>query len=136
MSDYYATTKTSLFSVTDTYKLRQLCEDWNVELEEYGDYKFAIHPPDGGFGTWKDIDQFDDDGNEILTNDDFFEELSKLLPENEILICWEVGNESRRYVEGFVFAMNNKNEYLSLFLSDEIYKKIDANWKNAKYSKQ
>lgn len=100
MANYYATSRTNYFRVTDEEKYQEIFSKLSSEagIEDFSETKddgSIIH----GFGSYSNIafENEDDDGN----FSDTLSELQKILPEDEAFIYLESGYEKLRYVTGF-----------------------------------
>lgn len=123
MANYYCNVKTNYFKVTDVDKLKELVKNVNAELFEdkadKGYYGFGIQ-------NSSSIDTFYDENDEEV---DLVEEIQKILPDNEIFIMHEIGNEKLRYLCSYItIATNKTNETLSL--PSIVEKRIKDNFKN------
>lgn len=106
MANYYAYTKTSKFRVTDEAKYQELYSGLCSFESELYDFSYTdesgtlIH----GFGAYDCIDWVDPNDKSDTPEysiDKFFDELQKILPEDEAFILQEVGYEKLRYLVGY-----------------------------------
>lgn len=107
MANYYAVSRTNYFRVTDEEKYNDLIDGLSSE-DEFHD--FTYKDENGvtwhGFGTYGNFSyNLDEDGN----MGDFYEELQKILPEDEAFMLFESGYEKLRYVTGYVDLVTHNN---------------------------
>lgn len=110
MANYMGTTRTNYFRVTDENRYQELFS----RLRGEDDIRDFTKEKDGilyhGFGTYGCIEYEDEDGELYL--DDFFNELQKILPDDEAFMFFESGHEKLRYVTG-VSVIVTKKEIVS-----------------------
>lgn len=110
MANYSCASRTNYFKVTDIDKLKELVESVNAELFEGENNTF-------GFGNYDNILMgFDDEDGESF---EIVNELQKILPEGEVIIAKEIGNEKLRYLTAYAILITNK-EVVSIELDDFI----------------
>lgn len=130
MANYYATSRTNYFRVTDEEKYNELFKNLVGLESEICDFTFTkeengitLH----GFGSYGPIsyrvpnsntDEYDDEDYDF---DQFLAELQAILPENEAFIYMEAGNEKLRYITGFSVVVT-KNDIESVEICDEALK--------------
>lgn len=118
MANYYGSTRTNYFKVTDGDAFVKLIEKCATDDPE-GISVWTNEAKDGttlyGFGCYGDIDGIDTGDDEDYPDynyDEFIGELQKLLPEGEAVIITHVGQEKLRYLCGSVtVATKDKVEY-------------------------
>lgn len=113
MANYYCTTRTNYFRVTNEERYQQLFKNLTSE-DNISDWKEDI---DGvtyhAFGTYGsiDYDTTEDEtyhGEEEFDLDYFFDEMGKILPDDEAMIVFQSGHEKLRYVTGFAIVATSK----------------------------
>lgn len=108
MANYYETTRTNYFKVTDEDRYKELFGNLCSEDEIHD---FTKIDKDGavwhGFGSYGTIDYRlkDEDDWDM---DTFFKELQKILPDGEAFIMMGSGYEKLRYVTGWCVVVTNK----------------------------
>lgn len=127
MANFYATTRTNYFRVTNEVKYAELFDrliSGESELYDFSktDEKGVIWH---GFGAYDTIDaivpdyETEDDDSEDDEDEDYYDEeeydfdaflkeLSTILPDGEAFIMFSVGNEKLRYVCGDAVIVTNK----------------------------
>lgn len=116
MANYYGKTRTNYFHVTDEKKFFEIMSKMHLdedELQVWGkdDGNGGTLHGFGGYGTLC----FYDDDNYAM--DDFIDDLSEILPENEACIILEIGNEKLRYFEG-IASIITRSGFESIDLND------------------
>lgn len=120
---YYAVAKSNYFRVKNEDEFKEWAEsisltvyDKTIITEEGTVIKKFMITPDNEEGGWpvaicnEDIDDYMDC--------DVAEDLAKFLEDEEVAILIQVGNEGIRHIEGFVTAINNKEQRIDQALSD------------------
>lgn len=110
MANYYSTSRTNYFRVTDEARFDELFKNLiGIEDEVYDfteiDDGVTLH----AFGCYGSIDykkpmqnnSEEDDEDYDCDFDSFLAELQKILPEDEAFIYTECGHEKLRYITGF-----------------------------------
>lgn len=109
MANYNSTYRTNYFKVTDEEEYQKLFEKVKSCAEDLADFS---RTEDGetlhGFGGYGSID-YCDENEEYLGIDSFFDELSKILPDNEAVIYTEVGNEKLNYLAAYSIVATNED---------------------------
>ena len=115
MANYYATSRTNYFKVTDEEKYNELFKNLVGDEGEVYDFTktkngVTLH----AFGSYSSIDyrvpNDEDDFDDCNYNfDQFLTELQKILPSDEAFIYMEAGNEKLRYIEGFSVVVTKDN---------------------------
>jgi hypothetical protein len=112
MANYYSTTRTNYFSVTDEAKFRDIINSCSAEDEIH---IFDQTAPDGkklyGFGCYGSIIGIvhDSDDDIETAGDSFHTELQSVLADGDAIIITEVGHEKLRYLVGCCTVVT-KNE--------------------------
>ena len=108
MANYYETARTNYFRVTNEERYQELFNNLSSE-DDIHDFTFT--DKEGvtwhGFGSYGYIDykvSEDDWDREV-----FFQELQKILPDNEAFIFMASGYEKLRYVTGYSIIVTNKD---------------------------
>lgn len=118
MANYYGSTRTNYFKVTDENAFKELIGRCVSDGEEVSVWTHECQ--DGtvlyGFGCYGDIlGLSEDDGDDEdydYNYDAFIGEIQKLLPEDEAAIITHVGQEKLRYLTGCVTVITkDKIEY-------------------------
>ncbi len=113
MANYECTVRTNYFRVTDEERYQELFGSLysGCDIED-----FTKTAEDGtlyhGFGAYDCIGV---DGEDL---DDFYEEIQKILPEDEAFILVEAGHEKLRYVVGYVIVVTKKGGIVYKSLDD------------------
>ena len=99
MANYYCTSRTNYFHVNNVEKFKDLIG----RTYPIGDIEVNEQKDDNGnstfcFGCHGTIDGLDVDG--CLSQDAFYNELQKLVAENDAIIIFEAGAEKLKYVVG------------------------------------
>ena len=104
MANYIATTRTNYFHVTDEDKYSKLLE--SLDADDFKD--FTETEEDGklihGFGCY---------GTIYSEDDEFYEGIREILPDDEAFMQFEVGNEKLRYVVGDAIIVTKKRGHQS-----------------------
>ena len=108
MANYIAVSRTNYFRVTDEEKYKELFEmlssEDNIEdFTEKGTDGIIRH----GFGTYGDIEYYDEEQDEY-DFDEWLSRLQKILPDDEAFILESSGHEKLRYVTGWVVVVTSK----------------------------
>ena len=120
MANYYGTSRTNYFRVTDEDRYKELFEGLSGEDTVHD---FTKVDESGtiwhGFGCYGSVEYYppsDDEDDWMDPDFDYFvAELQKILPENEAFIYCETGYEKLRYVAGnATIATRNGCDYVSL----------------------
>lgn len=105
MANYYGTVRTNLFRVTDEDKYNEIfgrlsAEDTIHDLTKVDENGNIFH----GFGSYSIIDYIVEEDEEDTSGgiDGFITELQKILPDDEVFVYEEVGNEKLCYLVGLV----------------------------------
>lgn len=106
MADYYASTRTNYFAVTDEAKFRQLMDkcvgnEDSVDIFEKTDVSTGIKM--FGFGCQSTISGLpigDDEDADDYDLNDLYEALQELIVEGDAVIITEIGYEKLRYLAG------------------------------------
>lgn len=131
MANYYSTTRTNYFRVTDEVKYAALFERLTGGESEVFDFTRTDENGNTwhGFGAYDMInyivplydnddesyDEEEDDYDEEYDFDQFLDELQTILPDGEAFIMFNAGNEKLRYVCGnAIVVTNTKIEVLNL----------------------
>ena len=121
MANYYCASRTNYFRVTDEKRYKELMSHLCAEdLHDFTETRDGVTYH--GFGSYGSIYYSADDDNENEfpcdqenDMDYFFDELAKILPENEAFILLEGGHEKLRYVSGWALVVTRKgHRYISL----------------------
>ena len=94
-------------------------------LEKYEQLNGEVYDKDGNPITKENIDDFseiyDKNGNAVYDDcdygevDEFYEGLQTVLPDDEVFVYMEAGNEGYRYVTGYAVLVSNREiKYVSL----------------------
>lgn len=122
MANYYCTSRTNYFRVTDEDAygklFENLCSEDNIE-------DFTKTDKDGviwhGFGSYSTIDYVEPSEDEDSDNDPdfnlFAKQLQEILPENEAFVLLEAGNEKLRYITGYATIIT-KNDFRCIDLTE------------------
>lgn len=119
MATFECTSRTNYFRVTDEERYKELfgrlCSDGGDTLKDFTKEKDGIvyH----GFGAYGCIDYRDDDDNYNI--DIFFEEIQKIIPNNDAFVLMESGREGLRYVSGDAVIVTSK-DIISLSLANMV----------------
>lgn len=107
MANYDCASRTSYFKTTDEERLRVLVKDKiGAELFTRDDGTFA-------FGAYEEITSYWDE--ESGCDNDIFEELQKIIPDDEAVVIFQSGHENLRYVDGYVFIVTKTNlDFMSI----------------------
>lgn len=131
MANYDCMTRTNYFRVTDEKWYKELFE--RLENPE-GDKVYDFSKEENGttwhgFGTYGEITYYDPNSKEMTDMDTFFEEMTKILPDDDALILTEIGHEKLRYLSAYSTVVTHKGvEWLSLSdTSKELAGKILGN---------
>lgn len=121
MANYYGSTRTNYFKVTDAEAFKELInlcvtDDPNgVSIWTSEDKDGAILYGFGCYGDIEGIDTSDDEDYPDYNYDEFIEKLQNLLPEGEAAIITHIGQEKLRYLCGSVNVVTkDKTEYKDL----------------------
>ena len=126
MANFIGTARTNYFHVTDEEKYKYLfnglvgSDDEIISFDEtdkngkilhgFGSYSSIYWSPSKADGNPDWLDEDDADGYE-----DFLNQLSKILPEDEAFVLIDVGHEKLRYLSGFATIVTNKDiKYVDL----------------------
>lgn len=110
MANYYATSRTNYFRVTDEEQYKELFSrlvGFDDDIADFTEQQEGViwH----GFGCYGTIDyRLPEDKRDAFTEfdlDTFFRELQKILPDDEAFILLEAGHEKLRYVTGNAFII-------------------------------
>ena len=121
MATYYGTGRSNYFKVKDVEKFKSLLDRSECDLIWKGSK------------TSDELDSSDlvgfipltEDGQVFIPEDqetNFWDDVSSLLQEGQILIFQSVGSEKTRYINGISLAINCKGDILEFSL-DEIYER-------------
>lgn len=108
MANYYSTSRTNYFKVTDEARFDELFKNL-ISIEDDEVYDFT-KTNDGvklhAFGSYGSINYCikplqDEDDDYDLDFDSFLTELQKILPDDEAFIYTECGYEKLRYIRAF-----------------------------------
>jgi len=104
MANYYGTVRTNYFKVTDEEKYKELFGRLSAEDEIHDFTKEEDGEVFHGFGSYSCIDYVseDEEDEDVGGIDGFVKELQKILPEGEVFVYEEIGNEKLRYLVGLV----------------------------------
>lgn len=108
MANYNSTYRTNYFTVTDEAKYKELFSRLTGEdLEDFSgvDNNGPYHGFGGYNGTYYDLDGSREYDGDI---EDFLEDLSKILPEDDAVIYTEVGNNKLQHVSGYSLVATKK----------------------------
>lgn len=113
MANYYCTSRTNYFRVTDENAyaelFKSLCSENGVEDFTETDENGVIWHGFGSYGTIDYCEQ-DKDGNYDDPDFDLFaKQLQEILPDDEAFVLLEVGNEKLRYVTGYAIIITKNN---------------------------
>jgi len=135
MADWAGHARSNYFKVKDQDAFADLCEKWNLTFvvdknspERVG---FLCENEFGGLPNYR-MEEEEIHGKIVEFEydfDDFLDQLTKHLEDNEVAIMYEVGAEKMRYITGIAYAINNKRDVVSVSL-DDIYKKAKTLGKN------
>lgn len=128
MANYESVTRTNYFRVTDEKRYEELYN----RLRGYADqiYPFDKKTEDGtilhGFGSYGEIEYYppeleneEDCDSTDLDIHNFYRELQKILPDNEVFILEQIGDENLRYLTAYAHLVTNK-EIRQIVLHEEI----------------
>ena len=111
MANYMASARTNYFRVTDEEKYKELfnglCGEDDIADFTKEENGVVYH----GFGSYCSIEYCapsEEDDDYEYNFDAFLDELQKILPDDEVFVYMEAGNEKLRYVSGYVIVMTNK----------------------------
>ena len=100
-------------------------------LEKYEQLNGEVYDKDGNLITKENLDNFteiyDKNGNAVYDDcdygevDEFYERLQTVLPDDEVFVYMEVGNEGHRYVAANAVIVSNKE--IRYFNLDSMVKK-------------
>lgn len=135
MANYYGTVRTNLFRVTDEDKYNEIfgrlsAEDTIHDLTKVDENGNIFH----GFGSYSIIDYIVEEDEEDTSGgiDGFITELQKILPDDEVFVYEEVGNEKLCYLVGLVVVAtkdtvkSNELAYVAKNLAKEMVgKEVD-----------
>lgn len=122
MANYYSTSRTNYFHVTDEDAYQKLFS----KLSGYEDsvHDFSKVEDDGrvlhGFGSYSGVSYYEDEDSDP-DFDIFLEKLQEILPEDEAFIYVESGSEKLRYIEGLAVCVTRHDilsENLNHWASD------------------
>jgi hypothetical protein len=142
VSDWYGTSRSNYFRVKDIGDFRELCSLWGVEFIQQTERIKGIEttsPDLVGFTCNGGLPDHHSDVSEGTENehsfDDFLQELSGLLKEDEVAVMVETGAEKQCYVTGFAIAVNSRGEQVSVSLDSiyELAKPLGKNMTKAEY---
>lgn len=121
MANYYGTTRTNYFQVTDEQAYAELFAGLHGTDDSVEDFSETLK--DGtivhGFGTYGSIlwfrDHDADENNDDEFDSEFLPRLQSLLPAGEAFIIMEAGHEKLRYVTGYATVVTADSiEFLSI----------------------
>ena len=116
MANYYATARSSYFTVKDTMAFEAWCKAHNLHYWTNTDGCYTITPDDDP-GHWPlyepELDENDDE-----VEFDLETELSKHLATNQVAILIEVGSEKLRYLTGHTVAIHADGRTCHISLQD------------------
>lgn len=108
MADFFSKFLTNSFHVTDEEAFKKMMD--KVEAN----YLMVEHEK-GNYCIYGEGPLYAYDDQEESVEDSFFLDLSKILPEKEVLLWHEIGNEKFRYLSsGCWIVMRNHIEYVDL----------------------
>ena len=115
MATYTCTIRTNYFRVTDEDQYQKLAKSlWGEERIQLFTKKLDDGTILHGFGSYCNIEYLpadantDEDDDELCDIEEFYKELQKILPDNEVFVLEEVGNEKLRYVGAYATIVTNK----------------------------
>ena len=112
MADFIGRTRTNYFRVTDEERYSEIFGKLSGDVQDFTEEAEGdlLH----GFGSWGPIDYFDEDCDDGGL-DGFLSALQPILPEDEAFICFLVGGEKLRYLEGLaIVCTRDEVSYLDL----------------------
>jgi hypothetical protein len=128
MANYYAAARTNAFQVKDEEAfLLEIAPIKGLTLikeniQEDGIQRYVLTTDYEQGNGWSSLYlEYDEDNISEL---DIMDIIPEHLPDNEVCIFMEVGNEKLRYLVGTSIAVNNKNQAIKIFLND-IYEQLD-----------
>ncbi|MGD9697562.1 hypothetical protein [Acinetobacter sp.] len=122
MANYYASARSNYFAVKSEDDFKAFCERWNLEYisrKNHDDrilHGFLVTEGDGNLPIYLEVTN-DDGTKEEIGFDQFVDELAEMLPDDEVAIIMEVGNEKLRYLAGFAMAINSKKKHIMVDLN-------------------
>ena len=123
MANYCEIARTNYFRVTDEERYQEL---FNHLTSEDKIYDFTRTDKNGitwhAFGSFSYIQYKIDENDCWADRDVFFDELQKILPDNEAFIFMSVGHEKLAYVNGFSVIITNKDIQYVDIIGDAIKK--------------
>ena len=124
MSNYQAVARTNAFQVKNEEEfLKEMAsiKGLNVKKHEItndGIQRYSLNPNYQSNGNWGMLYFEDDDEFDIM------DIISDLLPDNEVCVFLEIGNDKLKYLVGEATAVNNQNARVDISLTD-IYTKLN-----------
>ena len=104
MANYYGTTRTNYFGVTDPARLQEIMDKVVADEDAVELYTREV---DGitkyGFGCYSTISGYenDDEADDPYDYDTFVEDLQKILAPDDAIVITEIGSEKLRYLCAF-----------------------------------
>ena len=124
MANYYCTSRTNYFHVTDENKYQEIFSHLNGD--EGGIIDFTKKDDDGrllhGFGCEGEISYYENEEDDEPSQDYMVDCIRQLLPDGECFVYMSAGAEKLRYVAGWA-VIATKSDVRSIDLSDWIYVK-------------
>ena len=123
MANYEETSRTNYFRVTNEERYQEL---FNHLVSEDKIYDFTKIDKNGiawhAFGSFGYIRYKTDEDDCWMDRDTFFNELQKILPDDEAFIFMSAGHEKLAYVNGFSVIITNKDIQYVDIIGDAIKK--------------
>lgn len=124
MADYIADCRSNYVRAKNPKRFKDFLMEYDVQIIEDDEERigFISNAQEG-------IPSLVDDDGEYRCTVDEDERLPKFLAEGEVLVIYEIGRESMRYLIGYAVAINWDGKVCHTSL-DEIYSRAESNFGN------
>ena len=110
MANYVGMCRTNYFTVTDEEQYKKLFDRLTSDSDEVYDFTKEV---DGkilhGFGSYGDIDFLDEENEDCIGIDAFYDDLQKIIPKGELFGMIQIGYEKLRYLNAYTTLITYDN---------------------------
>ncbi len=130
MANYNCYSRSSYFKVKNEEKYKEFCSKWKVELickESEGETLYGFLSHDLGIPIY-----YEKNGEWVLDDEGFLEELADLLDPEWVAIFQEIGYEKMRYLVGDSLMIDSQGNITTVSIND-IYDKAKKKFTRCEY---
>lgn len=124
MANWYGASRSNYFKVKDTEEFENFLDQFGgIEYHSEEDESYCIIAEEG---CWPSS-IYNEETDEYEDYDDFFQDLSSHLLDDQVCIIVTSGHEKMRYITGDAYAINSKGQELSININS-IYDMVRKAW--------